>query len=175
MRIGTLIAREFLKADRTWSLPKDPPIGIIIGLEMECDSDGNERPGQATIRWDNGLVETIPMEDPNGSWSLCDVTPTFYANLYLQDRAYGGPEEGGWWYDTLTPATDYDWDNPPPPYGHFLSPQQAEAAATKLREWCDNENSNRRPISSTASKGVFIVALESWPAEHYPKQRPYYC
>lgn len=23
-----------------------------------------------------------------------------YVNVYSIDRAYGGPEEGGWWYDT---------------------------------------------------------------------------
>ena len=24
----------------------------------------------------------------------------FYVNVYEVDRAYGGPEEGGWWYDS---------------------------------------------------------------------------
>lgn len=23
----------------------------------------------------------------------------FAVAVYMQDRAYGGPEEGGWWYD----------------------------------------------------------------------------
>jgi hypothetical protein len=27
-----------------------------------------------------------------------------YFNVYEKGRAYGGPEEGGWWYDTLTPV-----------------------------------------------------------------------
>lgn len=177
MRTGTLIAREFLQPVHTWVLPNDPPIGIIIGLTMRCDCDGYDRPETATVRWENGLIEKIPMEgkDSLGVWSLCDVTPKFYCNLYLQDRAYGGPEEGGWWYDTLTPAIEHDWNNQPPQHGHFQSPQLAEAAAERLQEWCNTENDTRRPISSTASEGVFVVRLESWPAEHYPKQRPHYC
>ena len=27
----------------------------------------------------------------------------FYLTAYIKDRVYGGPEEGGWWYDTYTP------------------------------------------------------------------------
>jgi hypothetical protein len=177
MRIGTLIAKERMGIDMTWQVEENEPIGIIIGLEMGCDCDGYDFISKASVRWDTGMVETIEMEgeDDNGSWTVVDVTPKHYCNLYLQDRAYGGPEEGGWWYDTLTPATEHDWNTQPPPHGHFQSPQLAEAAAERLQEWCNAENDMRRPISSMASEGFFVVGLESWPAEHYPKQRPHYC
>lgn len=32
----------------------------------------------------------------------CYLPGTCWVNVYLVDRAYGGPEEGGWWYDTGT-------------------------------------------------------------------------
>ena len=27
--------------------------------------------------------------------------------IFFVDRAYGGPEEGGWWFDTGEPDNDY--------------------------------------------------------------------
>ena len=34
------------------------------------------------------------------------IKRTLYVNVYQEERCYGGPEEGGWWYSSYTPV-DY--------------------------------------------------------------------
>jgi hypothetical protein len=91
----------------------------------------------------------------------------FYVNVYLVDRAYGGPEEGGWWFD----------------YGLFQAEQSTsrheEDAATReaerLQRWCDEENAQRRSdISSVVSEGRYVVYVEDEAGADWPAQRPHY-
>ncbi len=35
---------------------------------------------------------------------------TFYVNVYERGRAYGGPEEGGWWYNVFTAKSSIQAD-----------------------------------------------------------------
>jgi hypothetical protein len=128
----------------------------------------------AKVRWSDGRIEIFrPGDEASDYWELGDVTPLCYANLYLWGRVYGGTEEGGWFYDTDSPV-DGEWDTEPPPFGHFPSPEAAEAAAEKLEAWCEAENANRRHPNSCLSEGHFRVKLEAWPAEFQPQRRPYY-
>jgi len=87
--------------------------------------------------------------------------------VYLQDRAYGGPEEGGWWYDcgehVRTMRT-------------FGSEQSAVRYAERLNDKLDNTlNYGRRPISSVISTGRYGAEVhdEHAPAS-YPAERPFY-
>lgn len=174
MRIGSLVSKESFDEESNPYLEPDALVGTIIGIE-HGDRDGYEVMAVVTIRWPDGKIETLRREDEDSDYNtLVDVTPECYANLYLQDRAYGGPEEGGWWYDVRTPA-DGDWDTEPPQHGHFPTPDEALAAAEQLQEWCERENFNRRPPSSVLSEGHFVVRVEAWPAEPSPKNRPHYC
>lgn len=47
--------------------------------------------------------ETMPNnpggEPVGGNFDPNDGQQTFYVRVYGSNRAYGGPEEGGWWYD----------------------------------------------------------------------------
>jgi hypothetical protein len=43
------------------------------------------------------LVDMTPGED---GYPLPTIR---YLNVYIVEREYGGPEEGGWWYDVGTP------------------------------------------------------------------------
>ncbi len=176
MRVGSLVTFVHLNGEGEWIVPDNAIGGTIIAIEEDCDRDGYETIGTITVRWKDGRVEQTKLEgeDETGSWEIADATPHLYANLYLHDRDYGGPEEGGWWYDTYTPA-DGDWDETPPRYGHFTSVEEAEKAMVELRAWCERENSNRRSPSSVASEGHFCARLESWPPEPMPARRPHYC
>ena len=91
----------------------------------------------------------------------------FVVAVYLQDRAYGGPEEGGWWFDTgehvrtlrvfasEKTAYDYCW-------------RLNEKLATTL-------NRGRRPISSVLSQGRYGAEIhEDHAPAAYPENRPYY-
>lgn len=88
-----------------------------------------------------------------------------HVNIYLEDRFYGGPEEGGWWYEhgiVISSAEMPDLD-------------AAIQVCTALRIWCDAKNATRRSdISSVLSEGRYYVVIEDSPAENYPKTRPHY-
>jgi len=179
MRIGSRVAISHQNEDGTWErflVCHAPKLGTVIAVNIGCDMDGYDSIESLTIRWDDGRIENRKMEgeDEKGNWELADFTPQLYANLYLHDREYGGPEEGGWWYDTYTPG-DGDWMNDPPPYGHFSTVAEAEDAMEALEAWCEEENKHRRSPSSMASEGHFVARLESWPAEPMPARRPHYC
>jgi hypothetical protein len=90
----------------------------------------------------------------------------FYVAVYLVDRAYGGPEEGGWWYDTgdlvrvirTTPSEN-----------------KAYELAGRLNGHLRRLNYGRRPVSSVLSDGVYRAQVWSdLPPKFYPETRPHY-
>ena len=175
MRIGSTVQIGRRNENYEYSAVPGSPSGIVIGIDIqECDN--HERVESVKIRWQDGRIETLEPEgdDDQGDWELVDTTPLLYANLYLYDRAYGGSEEGGWWYDTYTPA-DSDWNIEPTKHGLCESVDAAKAAYDALQAWCEEENKTRRSPHSVASEGHYVVWLEAWPAEHSPARKPYYC
>lgn len=88
----------------------------------------------------------------------------FFLNVYLIDKAYGGPEEGGWWFE----------------YGQAIRSVQAslETLGTmraELQLWCDSENAQRRSdIGSVLSEGKYVVYVEDEPGRDWPSERPHY-
>ena len=175
MRIGSTVQIGRRNENYEYSAVPGSPSGIVIGIDsQECDN--HERVESVKIRWQDGRIETLEPEgdDEQGDWELVDTTPLLYANLYLYDRAYGGSEEGGWWYDTYTPA-DGDWNTEPAKHGLCESVDAAKAAYEALQLWCEEENKTRRSTHSVASEGHYVVWLEAWPAEHSPARKPYYC
>ena len=177
MRIGSRVSIGKMDSEHNWIIPDGAQVGTVIGLTKGCDGDGYETIEGFTIRWDDGYVQEIDkVELEYEDSELVDVTPLSYLNLYIHDRAYGGPEEGGWWYDTYAPVADSDWwDAEPPAYGHFDSPEHAQQAMESLQAWCTDQNTRRHSPSSVASDGHFVCRLEAWPPEVYPSRRPHYC
>ncbi len=90
--------------------------------------------------------------------------------VFLVDRAYGGPEEGGWWYDTGEPAHEYARFT-----RGFRNDAPAAAYAARLnRVLCDNLNKGRHPISSVLSKGRYRALVCDGNPRPYPETRPHY-
>ncbi|OAH45473.1 hypothetical protein AX777_17780 [Sphingobium yanoikuyae] len=87
--------------------------------------------------------------------------------FYEIDRAYGGPEEGGWWYDTGV------LDRP-----LALAPSSAAAMAIadRANRLLDRLQHHKRPVSSVAYEGGRHRALTfSTTAPPYvPVERPIY-
>jgi hypothetical protein len=80
--------------------------------------------------------------------------------VYHVDRCYGGPEEGGWWFDA--------WQ-------HVASrlvpePQWPAIKAELLEEYPDDG----RSLSSVLSRGVTEVILENQVGQFTTKERPHY-
>lgn len=93
------------------------------------------------------------------------------AAIYLEDKAYGGPEEGGWWYNcgSLVIAS-----YAPLPIWWKAGQKRHEDIAA-MWAWCDEENEGRPSISSVLSEGRYCVTIfrNDMPA-YWPKKRPYY-
>lgn len=86
-----------------------------------------------------------------------------YVNVYLVDQAYGGPEEGGWWYTYGVPQRSI-----------AVKPSSAQRLRDKVDAWCDKENEDRPEMYSVASQGVYQTRLEEHPGKGWPSERPYY-
>ena len=96
--------------------------------------------------------------------AICEIG-RIYVNTYLQDRVYGGPEEGGWWFDTKKPVQSV----------RCASEEEAENLEVERSEWCYRENKERNSdINSVASEGKYVVFVEDHPARLYPDGKPEY-
>lgn len=103
-----------------------------------------------------------------------------YANAYIRWQSYGGPEEGGWWYDegahllTLPymahelpleeqmnrSSRDFD-------YKITFDEAARERARAQVREMC-------RLAGHNIDDERFDILIEDQPGADYPAQRPRY-
>jgi hypothetical protein len=98
--------------------------------------------------------------------------PMHMVSVYLIDRAYGGPEEGGWYYTYGEPQTDFVRYQREFPYH-----AEASAYREQLQVWLDREhNSQRRSdIGSVLSEGCYRARIDSGHVPRpFPTQRPHY-
>jgi hypothetical protein len=87
-----------------------------------------------------------------------------FVNVYLTDRAYGGPEEGGWWYDTAQAVRSTQ-----------VLARDLTALVETENAWCADENRRRRSdIGSVLSQGLYEVEIDDQPAVDRPTERPHY-
>jgi len=179
LRLGSIV-RESLTVEQAIDMEgEDKQTGIVIGVVFGWCRYGESYEAQTiTVRWSNGKIEDINREETDDGaerefliHDLDDVTPKQYLNIYIHDRAYGGGEEGGWWYDTMEPITE----------GYLAcrllteGEQEADKAFKMMQSFCEQANENRRDISSVLSEGEYVACLESWPAVAYPSRKPHYC
>ena len=104
--------------------------------------------------------------------------PVFYTvAVYTEDQAYGGPEEGGWWYTTgnLIYNLEEGCKNGALPQ-IFAKREDAVAAAAKLTEGpLERINHYRPAISSVRSQGRYVARVcDEYPEPSFPKERPHY-
>jgi len=88
--------------------------------------------------------------------------------IYDCNREYGGPEEGGWWYDTGSLVSRE---------GTFWNRSNAWREANRMNAWCeaDNTANQRRPIYSVLCNGVLGAYVMPYPAPAgFPQRTPRY-
>ena len=90
--------------------------------------------------------------------------PLLYINCYMVDSAYGGPEEGDWWFEHGRPVESRLAD----------TPAQAVTMLKERRAFWDIQNEDRRPITSVLSEGQYRVYRESHFAKPWPAEKPHY-
>jgi len=90
------------------------------------------------------------------------ITKVYYVNRYDIGRAYGGPEEGGWWYN----------------YGifdrceaMFTTRREAEAARDRLNFEAEKSNGD---LNSVNCGEVIFFNVETNQGQDWPQERPHY-
>ena len=96
--------------------------------------------------------------------------PPYTVSFFLVDRAYGGPEEGGWWYGCGEPAHELVQF-----VRLFHFREDADAYTAKLRRRVEPVvNKGRRPIGSMLSEGQYQVRVSDGFPRAFPATRPHY-
>jgi hypothetical protein len=92
---------------------------------------------------------------------------TFTVAFYEIDRAYGGPEEGGWWFYTGTFVRIART---------FKTEAAAYAYARRANALLYVLQRGKRDVSSVLYSGGRYAAevYDDLPPAHYPASRPYY-
>lgn len=101
-------------------------------------------------------------------WCVC---------VYLEDKAYGGPEEGGWWYNTGDPLPEGTGEED---MGYvdcarfFMEWTQARDWRKFLEEKLEPINKKRPSISSVLSQGMYTVKIGLGIPKAFPEHKPHY-
>jgi len=90
-----------------------------------------------------------------------------FINVYLVDRAYGGSEEGGWWFDTGEFIRSY-------PFKGTDEERDAKQEEIRAELTEQNEDEGRRDISSVLSTGQYQCWTEDHPGADFPTEQPHY-
>lgn len=107
-------------------------------------------------------------DEYKGPWTVCIV---------MHDRVYGGPEEGGWYYDTYDPfhhdVLELMKENE---LGIFTySKFQMQKARDHMWEIVDRINKKeRRDVNSVLSNGEYSVEVYEGYPKFIPEERPRY-
>lgn len=101
-----------------------------------------------------------------------------YVNVYHVDRCYGGPEEGGWYYDAGSPWASIPCinDNTKGEIDptHDVAPETFGVVYSRWRKWCEEENERNPDYTHTNGEGEFRVTIEDHPAKAWPRERVRY-
>ncbi len=87
-----------------------------------------------------------------------------YVNAYDTNRSYGGPEEGGWWYDTGIPLASVP----------VTSDKSEENMKAYLHIMFDQQYAANHPIGSVLCEGQLAIYVEEHIAADFPTERPHY-
>ena len=89
----------------------------------------------------------------------------FHLNEYLTDRACGGAEEGGWWYDTGVFVKSH---------GTFPTREEAWAARDGLDDYLAERREGLDPPDSVRCTGWPELLVEQHRGANFPARPPRY-
>lgn len=92
----------------------------------------------------------------------------FSVHLFKLDRAFGGHEEGGWWFDYGLPEDH-------PLNRTFSTEAEAIAYRDSISGEADLMNEGLPSLSSVCCQGVYSFLINKGEAKAFPESRPYYC
>lgn len=138
----------------------DQPIGCVCAGLEEDECDGH-----------HATADPSPEAEPPASPQPDDPgpAPTFHLNEYRIRRRFGGPEEGGWYFDTGTFIRCH---------GTFPSRDSATAARDAKTDWLASRRAGLHPPSDARSTlstaGWPELRIEPRPGRDFPAERPRY-
>ena len=90
----------------------------------------------------------------------------YFLNEYEIDRAYGGPEEGGWYYDTRHFVKCHG-------IYHFIFQARVKLAAKS--DYLADRRVDLHEPDSVLSEGMWpVMYIERAPGRNYPQTIPHY-
>lgn len=135
----------------------------FCGEEASYDEDENEYRDHHQCRINNHVKEG---KNKRAEKVAKDAMAPFYVALYSVDRCYGGPQEGGWWYDWTALEDVYkvwDW-------------QSGLAKARKLiKEYDIGGKAQRYNMNGGPDYHIRIVYSPEHAEEYIARRRPHYC
>lgn len=150
------------------------PFKLIYEVKSGCDCIEVEkygccceRPNRTTYikAADRVAAQAIVAEDyPADTYIIHGLRelPWFWLNVYNVQRCYGGPEEGGWYYDAgelllSVPLLDC-----------------IDEAAVRAELEKEYSNEGRYPAYSVLSDGAYRITRSFEQGRNYPEERPHY-
>ena len=162
---GTYAMVDFAQGDDLIRLDFDLPeyiVEIFPGLEKYSICNQDQDPmflNQLTLQaFDFQILTSFEL-----IWSP-ENPFSWYVNTYLVDRARGGGEEGGWYYDFGMPVDSIGCNS------HLAARILQKEIDTRNKEL----NQDRPEISSMSSEGRYHSSVETQMAKAWPETKPRY-
>ena len=95
----------------------------------------------------------------------CESYLRFYVNEYLENQRYGGPEEGGWWYD----VGEYERC-----HGCFSTRAAAETRQESLKKYLAEARRTQTSTGNVNCAGYTSIYIDGEKGEDFPNERPRY-
>ena len=154
-RFGTITATDVREAmpERSWVR--------IMGVCARFN-DATRHANIHSLIDDN--VRRFERKKAEAEWRATFTPGKRWLTLYHEDRAYGGPEEGGWWYTYGTVSTTYQVDA-----------RDFREEYWRLHFACHTANHGKPDIGSVLSQGRMRLVVSKRKGRDYPEERPYYC
>ena len=154
------------RCGREWVADAEGRGGLIAlpPLPAACPNCGRNAPG-TTNEPETDRNDEADRQPNKDCCEQCETQLRFYVNEYLEDQAWGGPEEGGWWYDTGQYLECH---------GCFASRAEADIRVGELAPHLAEARKGKLPPDSVACTGYPEVEIEKRLGAHFPTQRPRY-
>lgn len=136
--------------ERLNRIAKDVPDEVIVDL-AEAFARARD------LAWEAWLAEEEAERERD---YLAQFADGAWANVYEISREYGGPEEGGWWYDVGQPVRSIKADT--------------YEIAKLMVDYLANEYPATGRSESVLGGEDYRVTIEPHEAKAYPEERPHY-
>jgi len=114
-------------------------------------------------------------------YEVCTIFPSAIHVAVLEvERCYGGPEEGGWWYDASAPVEhimlDVIWERPAScePASWDIDIRQLEMVHKIVEIWKDRYEVGRETRGNVRGGPDYYIDVDFKEQEVEPKERPRY-